>query len=76
MNNEFSNTPQISYCVDGKIWLSTRKIKDIDGNLVYKIPVHSLIANNCIYILKGIFELIKVVLGSALIYMIVEKVLS
>lgn len=76
MENEFSNTPKVSYCVDGETWLSTRKIKDMDGNLIYKIPVHSWLANNVIYFLRGIFELIKVVLGSALIYMIVEKVLS
>ena len=73
MENEFFNTYSLSYCVDGKQWLSTRIIKDVDDKLVYKIPLHSYIANNALYIIKGLFELIKVLLGSGLIYLIIEK---
>lgn len=73
MENDFFNTPKINYCVDGKVWLSTRHIKDIDNKEIYTIPKNSYIANNVLYGLRCMFQFIKVLLGSGIIGLIISK---
>lgn len=66
------NTPDFNIEVDGKKWFPRRKIKDIDGNLVYKIPFSSFFWNNSIFVLRALFELIKVLAGSAVLVAIIK----
>lgn len=63
----FFNTPRPNVVVDGKQWFPSRTIRDIDGNIVYVIPRSSFVWNNTLFTLKGLFELVKVLAGSAVL---------
>lgn len=74
--NDFYNTPNTNVSTNGDNFYPSRNIKDINNKIIYTLPKSSYYWNNAIYILKALFQLIKVILGSGLTYKLIEKLCS
>lgn len=71
--DSYYNTPEENVGVDGSVWFPSRTIKDIDGNVVKKRALSSYLWNNAIFALKGMFELVKVLAGSAVLIEVIRS---
>lgn len=71
--SEFYNIPSSFYKVDGKIWFSTRHIKDCEGNEQIILPWSSFLWNNFFFICNGIKEILKILLGASVLVALIKN---
>lgn len=70
--NKFYDVPNEFWEVDGTKWFSTRYLKDINNKHQFTIPKSSYYWNNTWYIFKGLYKVMKLILGSSLIGVLIK----
>lgn len=71
--SEFYGVPPSFYKVDGKIWFSSRHIKNIENKEEITLPLSSFLWNNFFFICKGLKELLKILLGASVLVALIKN---